>query len=213
MVGCGVRCEPLTGRWAVGPGMLLAACAARLPTPGRGSYFGMQVAVSQAHARTVRLPPAVEAPIHWPSAIAGLVLAIAVVVGVSWLASTRQSEHRLTVRAAPIVPTQPEPAAAAGQTAQAPAPTVAPTPIPPPAQAASASAADRLKVANTRGLGVNLRARAGEQAARLKTLPEGTLLDLVGPDERADGSVWKNVREPGGSEGWVSASYVSAAGR
>src|SRR6266508_4431027 len=124
--------------WGVGPGMLLAACAARLPTPGRGSYFGMQVAVSQAHARTVRLPPAVEAPIQWPSAIAGLVLAIAVVVGVSWLASTRQSEHRLTVRAAPIVPTQPEPAAAAGQAAQAPAPTVAPTPIPPPAQATSA---------------------------------------------------------------------------
>jgi hypothetical protein len=107
-------------------------------------------------------------PIHWPSALVGLVLAVTLVVGVTWLASIRRPDARVPVREAPAVSPMAE---------TEPPVVVIPTPIPPPPVRDPAPAApERLKVANTRGQGVNLRADASERAARIKVLPEGTLL-------------------------------------
>ncbi|MFN8635703.1 MAG: SH3 domain-containing protein [Chloroflexota bacterium] len=143
--------------------------------------------------------PATAAPIHWPSAAVGLVLAVFVVVGVSWLAAP----HRVS--------RQPIPAAA--QIAQAPveAPVVVPTPIPPPPMTTPepTPAAERVKVSFTNGLGVNLRAKAGERAARIKTMPEGSVLEVVGTDEAADGLVWRQVRDTAGTTGWVASKFVA----
>lgn len=143
-----------------------------------------------------------EAPIHWPSAVIGLALAIAVVVGVSWLASAREVD-RSAIRSQ-------SPRAIAAEAVPAPPP----TPIPPPvAERTPPPATEQARVANTNGLGVNLRAAAGGRAARLKTLPDGTQLDVLGPEERADGMLWRNVREPGGTAGWVAASFLAGGGR
>jgi SH3-like domain-containing protein len=60
---------------------------------------------------------------------------------------------------------------------------------------------------------VNLRARAGERGQRIKTVPEGATLELVGVDEQADGITWRNVREPGGATGWVTARFVARTDR
>jgi hypothetical protein len=122
-------------------------------------------------------------------------------VGVSWLASPRPRE----VRALNGPPAGTVLAADAAQ----PVPTAIPTPIPAPALAAAPTpAVQRLRVANTNGSGVNLRAKPGEKAQRIKTVPEGTTLEVVGGTELADGIQWRNVREPGGGVGWVSASFA-----
>ncbi|GIV96290.1 MAG: hypothetical protein KatS3mg057_0947 [Herpetosiphonaceae bacterium] len=42
----------------------------------------------------------------------------------------------------------------------------------------------------------------------LKTLPEGTRVEVLGPDQEAHGFVWKHVREPGGLEGWAAADWL-----
>jgi hypothetical protein len=142
-------------------------------------------------------------PIHWPSALVGLVLAVTLVVGVTWLASIRRPDARVPVREAPAVSPMAE---------TEPPVVVIPTPIPPPPVRDPAPAApERLKVANTRGQGVNLRADASERAARIKVLPEGTLLEPVAGPEGAGGGVWQHVREPSGAVGWVASSFVTAA--
>lgn len=142
-----------------------------------------------------------EPPIHWPSAFVGLFLAVLVVVGVSWLAAPRRGERVISP-------------AVAAQSAQAPAvPTPVPTPIPAPPVTPPAPVVEQVRVAFTNGSGVNLRARAGERAPRIKTVPEGTILEVVGGEEVADGLAWRNVREPGGTSGWVAAKFVVAVGR
>jgi hypothetical protein len=159
----------------------------------------MSVAFSRASGQTVHFVPD-EPPIHWPSAVVGLVLAMAVVVGVSWFASLRRPDVRVAGHVATV----------AAEAEPVVAPVV--TPIPPPV-ATPAPVAERVRVANTRGVGVNLRAAAGERAGRIKTLAEGVLLELVGPDQPVDGVVWRNVRDPNGAVGWVSASFVAPSGR
>ena len=159
----------------------------------------MSIAFPQTRVFERRLAAPTEAPIHWPSAVVGLVLAVVVVVGVSWLAQPRRLDTR--VAQASVAATQ-----------ATPEPTVIPTPIPQPALQA-APVVERVRVIGTNGSGVNLRAKAGGRATRIKTLAEGTLLELAGADETADGMTWRNVREPGGSTGWVAAKFVARADR
>ncbi len=159
----------------------------------------MSVAFSQSRAFERRLAAPIEAPIHWPSAVVGLVLAVLVVVGVSWLAQPRRLDARVAQAPVPSIQAPPEP-------------TVVPTPIPQPAVQPT-PVAERLRVAGTNGSGVNLRGRAGERGQRIKTVPEGTVLELVGADEQADGMTWRNVREPGGATGWVAAKFIARSDR
>ena len=159
----------------------------------------MSVAITQLTSRMRSVNATDAVPIHWPSALIGLGLAVFVVVGVSWLAAPRPS-------ARPLVASSNMVAAQA-----APAPAVVPTPIPPPPIAAAQPTAvpERVKVAGTNGTGVNLRAKAGERGQRLKTVPEGTMLDIIGADETADGIAWRNVRDAAGNSGWVAGKFVA----
>lgn len=138
-------------------------------------------------------------PIHWPSAFVGLFLAVLVVVSISWMATPRQLERQAVAPAA-LAPTV--------QPALAP---VAPTPIPAPpiATAEPAPAPEKVRVANTNGSSLNLRAKAGERSQRLKSVAEGAVLEIVGADETADGSVWRNVRDTTGAKGYVAAKFVA----
>ena len=160
----------------------------------------MSIAFSQSKVFDRRFSAPIEAPIHWPSAVVGLVLAVLVVVGVSWLAQPRRLDARVAqAAAAPVIQAVPEP-------------TVVPTPIPQPATQPTPGV-ERVRVTGTNGSGVNLRARAGERGARIKTLAEGTALELIGADEQSEGLTWRNVREPGGSTGWVAAKFVARSDR
>ena len=162
----------------------------------------MSIAITGLASRFRSVNATDSVPIHWPSALIGLALAVFVVVGVSWLAAPRRVDRTLAI---------PVTTAAAVVQQETAAPLVAPTPIPAPPIATPAPTAvpERVKVAGTNGSGVNLRAKAGEKGARLKTVPEGTMLDVVGTDETADGIAWRNVRDAAGTSGWVAGKFVS----
>jgi hypothetical protein len=131
-----------------------------------------------------------------------LALAVFVVVGVSWMAAPRRAERPLAI-------------AAAGAVAEAPVaqlvPTVVPTPIPPPPTPVPqpTPVVERVKVFNTRGAGVNLRATASEKGQRLKSMPEGAVLEIVGTDQTANGLTWRNVRDASGTSGWMAGQFLT----
>jgi hypothetical protein len=159
----------------------------------------MGIAISQVTSRLRSVNTTDPAPIHWPSAVIGLALAIFVVVGVSWLAAPRRAERPMALAAAAAVEPPPAPIA-----------TVVPTPIPAPAVAPEpAPVVERVKVSNTLGSGVNLRAKAGERAPRLKTMPEGAVLEIIGTDQTADGLIWRNVRDTNGTSGWTAGKFLT----
>jgi Bacterial SH3 domain len=125
------------------------------------------------------------------------------------------------------------PGAPAGA-AQAPSPTALPgltsSPVPspvaasapaaspqakpsPPAAAAAAEPSDsgRVRVANTEGEGANLRSEPNPNAPRVRGVPEGTELEVAGPDQEAEGRRWRNVRDPAdGASGWIVADFLVA---
>ncbi len=101
----------------------------------------------------------------------------------------------------------PSPFAAASPT-PSPAPVVLPE-TPAPAATPTAAAVETVVVAGTNGQGLNLRRTPGGE--RLTSWPDGTQLRIAGPDEIADGALWKHVVDPAGNEGYVSATYVRPA--
>lgn len=71
---------------------------------------------------------------------------------------------------------------------------------------------DRMVVINTEGDGANLRTDPARTAQSIVIVPEGDMLDVVGPDRTADGITWKNVRDRLGNTGWMSAGFLGPPG-
>ena len=117
--------------------------------------------------------------------------------------SARPSERPLLgyVRPAEAAPTAATPAVAPTVGAAA-APTIAPTVVPSPSPAG-----DRVRVANTDGQGVALYSAPRREARLQHGFVEGTPLTVL---ERA-GPSWARVRSDDGQEGWVGATYLTAA--
>ena len=90
-----------------------------------------------------------------------------------------------------------------------PTPEPTATPSPPPAPAAP-PAARAFIVANTGGDGVYLR-RSPQLNDRLSAFPERTRLEEIGPETTVDGIVWRHVRAPDGTAGYVPAQYTADA--
>jgi hypothetical protein len=72
------------------------------------------------------------------------------------------------------------------------------------------AAGEQVRVSGTGDSGLFLRKEPSRTAEPIKTLPEGTVLAIIGANKTVDDIVWRNVRDAAGSEGWVSASYVVA---
>jgi hypothetical protein len=68
-----------------------------------------------------------------------------------------------------------------------------------------------VRVANTGGQGVILRREPSTSAPRVAARAENTLLQIVGPDETADGRVWRQVQDSQGNRGWVPAAFLAPA--
>ncbi|MBA2450571.1 MAG: SH3 domain-containing protein, partial [Chloroflexi bacterium] len=85
------------------------------------------------------------------------------------------------------------------------------TPTTPPVGTAQ-TFGERAQIANTGGEGANLRREPSTTAERLRLLPEGTLVEIVGPDRDADARRWRNVRDSDGESGWVQSSFLAAEG-
>jgi hypothetical protein len=113
------------------------------------------------------------------------------------------------------------PAGGAGELRSPPAAVVTATIAPTEATAAPASAAPSpaakspgqseavswVEVGNTDGEGVFLR-RTPTMADRIVAWPDGTRLDVIGPDVDNEGRRWKRVRDPTGQEGYVPEQYT-----
>lgn len=109
-------------------------------------------------------------------------------------------------------------------------PTLAPEPTPPeglvapvasgpamdwpvPTSTPTGIATHRLVVANTRGLGINLRQQPGLSGRILRVWPEGTLLGPMGEEVKADGYTWWKVRDGQGNVGWAVSDNLQVAGQ
>jgi hypothetical protein len=92
-----------------------------------------------------------------------------------------------------------------------------PTPGPPrPTQAPAASAPNaaggaKFRVFNTGTDGLFLRPDHNTNQPPIKTLPDGSVVTIAGPDFSGPDRVWKHVRDAEGAEGWVAADFLQPA--
>ncbi len=93
-----------------------------------------------------------------------------------------------------------------------PIPTAPPTTTPQPAPTPSRTAikASYLQVVNTGGVGVKLRSEPKQNATIVRSLSEGTVVQVIGPDQTAASGTWTNVRtlDTNGDSGWISRTYL-----
>lgn len=85
------------------------------------------------------------------------------------------------------------------------APTVAPTTAAP-----TLAIGAKVVVQGTGASGLNVRTGAGTGHARVKTLPDGAVLEIIGGPKEADGYTWYQVRDEAGSTGWAVVDYMKA---
>lgn len=75
--------------------------------------------------------------------------------------------------------------------------------------AASLTIGSQAKVVGTGGSGLNVRSSAGTGNARIKTLPDGTVVEVIGGPKEADGFTWWQIRDQAGVTGWVASKFLS----
>lgn len=85
-------------------------------------------------------------------------------------------------------------------TAVPPTATTIPSPTPTPAP---------YKIGNTGGDGANVRETPGTGSI-VEALSDGSVVQVVGPDQQVNGKVWQNIRDAKGNVGWVLGDYLIA---
>lgn len=119
-------------------------------------------------------------------------------------------------------PSPPAIAASPGVTAGGPPGTIinpGPPAEPKPAATSAPAAAQnpdpeggpRFKVGDTGGTGANLRDKPGQTGTVVKTIPEGSVVEVVGEDRQMDGKTWKNIKDDSGTAGWMAAELLEPA--
>lgn len=109
--------------------------------------------------------------------------------------------------------TQPQQSPSAATAAPAPAtaaPPATPAPKPTAAPPAPGVIGGKNRIANTEGGGVNLRDRPSAGGTALKLIDEGAIVEVVGPDVPSEGKTWRNVRDAGGTIGWIATEFLVA---
>lgn len=94
----------------------------------------------------------------------------------------------------------------------APNPTITPEPAPQETDSTTAEGA-QLRVFDTGELGLFLRPEPNTSPNNqpIKTLPDGSLVTVVGQDYVGPERVWKNIRDAEGAEGWVATEFLEPA--
>src|SRR5215217_1965350 len=159
-------------------------------------------------------PPRAMPRAQWLGLGLAAALAVALTAGLVFasLTITRPSTQTATptplpVAASPIT-AAPAPPFLVTPTVTLPAPGAGELPPPTPPQAAG----QRLQIANTGGDGANLRRDPGQNGEKIVTIPEGSLVEIVGPDRTVEGTVWRNIRDLQGDTGWVAGGFLAPEG-
>jgi hypothetical protein len=103
-----------------------------------------------------------------------------------------------------------------------PTPTAQPSPAPASVAAAEESAetaateptaepAEYVRVVNTAGQGIILRAEPSVSAQRVAARADNTVLRVVGPDQAVDGRTWRHLEDAQGQRGWAPAEFLAPA--
>ncbi|MER3399949.1 MAG: hypothetical protein C4313_02255 [Thermoflexus sp.] len=91
-----------------------------------------------------------------------------------------------------------------------PRPTATPAPTPTPTLPASIHVGIFVKVTGAGEQGLSFRRGPGRQAERIRFLPEGAVLRVVGGPEEADGLAWWQLEDPQtGERGWAAGTYLT----
>lgn len=106
--------------------------------------------------------------------------------------------------ASPVATASPPPAAGASPPPSAIEPAGGAT----PGSASASPALPRVRVVNTGGEGANLRDQPSGSANRVKNLPDGTILEVTGNDQAAEGKRWRPLRDSAGASGWIVTDYL-----
>jgi uncharacterized protein YgiM (DUF1202 family) len=149
------------------------------------------------------------------------VLVVVVVVGLWWAifspseaapaSATMTPTLRIIDGVAPGTTPQPAAETEVTPTRQAlpPLPTFTATPAgvsTPTAAAVEPQTSDSLAIGSkavvSAGGGLNMRAGAGTGHARVKTLPDGSVVELIGGPQDANNYTWWQIRDEAGTTGW-----------
>jgi hypothetical protein len=104
---------------------------------------------------------------------------------------------------------EPSPVASPASSAPPPPPTRIPPPNLDPGAAPAGAASGRARVANTEGQGANMRAEPAPGATLVRTVRDGTELELIGAEREGGGRQWRNVRDPAsGASGWIVSELL-----
>jgi hypothetical protein len=135
--------------------------------------------------------------------VAGIAL-LAVVLLIALLAFARNGTREVGLdQLAPTTASEPV-LGSSGAGSDASLPTVT---LPPPTPAAP----QRFTVTGTDGQGLLLRPAPSTDGAALTTLPDGTVIEQIGDDVAGGDRMWRHVRAPDGTEGYVAIDYLAPA--
>ncbi|MGE3268148.1 MAG: SH3 domain-containing protein [Chloroflexota bacterium] len=77
-------------------------------------------------------------------------------------------------------------------------------------QASSEQASGKATVVNTDGQGANMRGEPSATGPLVRTIKEGTELEVIGEEQESGGRKWRNVRDPSdGNSGWIVSELLS----
>jgi len=105
----------------------------------------------------------------------------------------------------PVFPTSTE--APTLPTVQEPTASVVETPSVQPTVQGGLAIGDNVKVTDTSGV-LNMREGAGTGFRVIGTLNEGTVVEIVGGPQQADGYIWWQVRTDAGTVGWAAGKWL-----
>jgi hypothetical protein len=64
------------------------------------------------------------------------------------------------------------------------------------------------RVANTNGLGANVRRAPATSSPVVTVAPENSIVQVLGPEQPGEGRVWRQVEDNRGNQGWVPADFL-----
>ena len=107
----------------------------------------------------------------------------------------------------PIVSAARPAATTGGSQGQQPAPAGQATAGNQATQPASPPQTQFVRITNTGGEGAFLR-RTTNLDDRLRAWADNTRLRVLGPDTNVNGTLWRQVEDPAGNQGWIPAQYT-----
>jgi len=141
----------------------------------------------------------------WRALVAAVVLVV-LLIGLIYI--TRMPRNATTPFGRPTAAASVDNSGAAGLPLL-PSPT--PGALPTAAPTASTAGGARFRVINTGSDGLFLRPDHNTNQPPIKTLPDGSVVTVIGQDFSGPDRVWKNVQDADGAKGWVAADFLQPA--